>query len=100
MKDIADPRGQHKVLAKRQRSLLIAHEASPSGTGKSHLVEALAQRAIEKDVRVAWFTLEALTAAIAGAKADGSVARTCRRDLIAVDDISMLTAGQDAAETF
>jgi len=39
-------------------------------------------------------TLETLTAAIAGAKADGSVARTvdriCRSDLVVVDDIGML----------
>jgi putative protein kinase ArgK-like GTPase of G3E family len=34
--------------------------ASPSGTGKSHLVEALTHAAIEKDLRVAWFTLETL----------------------------------------
>ena len=34
--------------------------AGPSGTGKSHLVEALAHAAIEKDLRVAWFTLETL----------------------------------------
>ena len=75
-----------------------------SGTGKSHLVEALAHAAIEKDLRVAWFTLETLTAAIGRAKADGSVARTvtriCRSDLIVVDDIGMLPAGQDAAEAF
>ena len=75
-----------------------------SGTGKSHLVEALAHAAIEKDLRVAWFTLETLTAAIGKAKADGSVARTvtriCRSDLIVVDDIGMLPAGQDAAEAF
>jgi DNA replication protein DnaC len=60
--------------------------AGPSGTGKSHLVEALAH------------------AAIARAKADGSIARTvtriCRSDLIVVDDIGMLPAGQDAAEAF
>ncbi|HEY1324446.1 MAG TPA: hypothetical protein VGF32_29575 [Streptosporangiaceae bacterium] len=42
-----------------------------SGTGKSHLVEALAHAAIEKDLRVAWLTLETLTAAIGRAKADG-----------------------------
>jgi len=70
------------------------------GTGKSHLAEAVAHAAIEKDLRVAWFTLETLTAAIAGAKADGSVARTvdriCRSDLVVVDDIGMLPAGQDA----
>ena len=63
--------------------------AGPSGTGKSHFVEALAHAAIEKDLKVAWFTLESLAAAIARAKADGSVARTvtriCRSDLIVVD---------------
>jgi DNA replication protein DnaC len=78
--------------------------AGPSGTGKSHFVEALAHNAIETDLRVAWFTLETLTTAIGRAKADGSVARTvariCRQDLIVVDDIGMLPVGQDAAEAF
>jgi DNA replication protein DnaC len=78
--------------------------AGPSGTGKSHFAEALAHAAIEADLRVAWFTLESLTATIAKAKADGSIARTvarvCRCDLIVVDDIGMLPAGQDAAEAF
>jgi DNA replication protein DnaC len=78
--------------------------AGPSGTGKSHFVEALAHAAIEKDLRVAWFTLETLTATIGRAKADASIARTvariCRADLIVVDDIGMLPAGQDAAEAF
>jgi DNA replication protein DnaC len=63
--------------------------AGPSGTGKSHFVEALAHTAIEADLRVAWFTLETLAATIGRAKADGSVARTvtriCRVDLIVVD---------------
>jgi DNA replication protein DnaC len=78
--------------------------AGPSGTGKSHFVEALAHQAIDQDLRVAWFTLETLTATIGRAKADGSVARTvariCRADLIVVDDIGMLPAGADAAEAF
>jgi DNA replication protein DnaC len=78
--------------------------AGPSGTGKSHFVEALAHTAIEADLRVAWFTLETLAGTIARAKADGSVARTvtriCRVDLIVVDDIGMLPVGQDAAEAF
>src|SRR6476659_7724515 len=43
-----------------------------SGTGKSHFVEALAHAAIEADLRVAWFTLESLTATIGKAKVDGS----------------------------
>jgi len=72
--------------------------------GKSHFVEALAHNAIEHDLRVAWFTLETLTTTIGRAKADGSTARTvariCRSDLIVVDDIGMLPAGQDAAEAF
>jgi DNA replication protein DnaC len=78
--------------------------AGPSGTGKSHFVEALAHMAIEQDLRVAWFTLESLTTTIGKAKADATVARTvariCRCDLIVVDDIGMLPAGQDAAEAF
>lgn len=78
--------------------------AGPSGTGKSHFVEALAHQAIDHDLRVAWFTLETLTTAVTRAKADGSVARTvariCRADLIVVDDIGMLPAGADAAEAF
>jgi DNA replication protein DnaC len=78
--------------------------SGPSGTGKSHFVEALAHTAIEADLRVAWYTLETLVTAIGRAKADGSVARTvariCRADLIVVDDIGMLPAGQDAAEAF
>ena len=78
--------------------------AGPSGTGKSHFVEALAHAAIEADLRVAWFTLETLTTTIGRAKADASIARTvariCRADLIVVDDIGMLPAGQDAAEAF
>ena len=74
----------------------------PSGTGKTHLVEALAHTAIDTGRRVAWFTLESLTATIGRAAADGSTTRTItkitRADLIVVDDIGMLPAGQAAAE--
>jgi DNA replication protein DnaC len=83
---------------------MLQSVAITSGTGKSHFAEALAHAAIDKDLRVAWFTLETLTATIGKAKADASIARTvariCRSDLIAVDDIGMLPAGQDAAEAF
>lgn len=78
--------------------------AGPSGTGKSHFVEALAHAVIDAGMRVAWFTLESLTATIGRAKVDASIARTvariCRAELIVVDDIGMLPAGQDAAEAF
>jgi DNA replication protein DnaC len=74
----------------------------PSGTGKSHLIEALAHAAIDTGRRVAWFTLESLTATIGRASADGSTTKTItkitRADLIVVDDIGMLPAGQAAAE--
>jgi DNA replication protein DnaC len=53
---------------------------------------------------VAWFTLETLTQTVNRAKADGSVARAvariCSVDVIVVDDIGMLPAGQEAAEAF
>jgi DNA replication protein DnaC len=74
----------------------------PSGTGKTHLVEALAHAAIDTGRRVAWFTLESLTTALGRAAADGSASRAItkitRADLIVVDDIGMLPAGQAAAE--
>jgi DNA replication protein DnaC len=85
----------------RHENLAIA---GPSGTGKSHFVEALAHAAIENDLKVAWFTLETLTQTVTKAKVDATiartVARTCRNDLIVIDDIGMLPAGQDAAEAF
>lgn len=78
--------------------------SGPSGTGKSHFVEALAHSAINADLRVSWFTLESLTATIGRARVDASiakvVARICRSDLIVIDDIGSLPAGQDAAEAF
>ena len=78
--------------------------AGPSGTGKTHFVEALAHGAINAGMRVSWFTLETLTAAIGRAVVDGSVARTVQRitraDLVVIDDIGMLPAGQAAGEAF
>jgi DNA replication protein DnaC len=76
----------------------------PSGTGKTHWVEALAHAAIDHDHTVAWFTLETLTTTIGKAKIDGSIARTvakiCRADLIVIDDIGMLPVSGEAAEAF
>ena len=76
----------------------------PSGTGKSHFVEALAHAIIDAGMRVSWFTLESLTLTIGRAKVDASinraVARICRSELIVIDDIGQLPAGQDAAEAF
>jgi DNA replication protein DnaC len=78
--------------------------AGPSGTGKSHFVEAIADKVIDAGMRVAWFTLESLTATVGRAAVDGTVTRTIQRitraDLIVVDDIGMLPAGQAAGEAF
>lgn len=76
--------------------------SGPSGTGKSHFVEAIGHAAIDSGLKVSWFTLETLTQTIARSKVDASttkvVQRICRSDLIVVDDIGMLPAGQAEAE--
>ena len=74
----------------------------PSGTGKSHFAEAIAHAAIDRDLRVSWFSLETLTATIARSRIDAStgkvVERIVRSELIVVDDIGLLPAGADEAE--
>jgi DNA replication protein DnaC len=61
----------------------------PSGTGKSHFIEALGHAVIDAGMRVAWFSLESLTATLARAKVDASVtkvvARICRAELVVID---------------
>ncbi|QGH68686.1 IS21-like element helper ATPase IstB [Pseudactinotalea sp. HY158] len=78
--------------------------SGPSGTGKTHFVEALAHKAIDEGMPVAWFTLESLTTAISRATVDGSIskvlAKITRAELVVIDDIGMLPAGQAAAEAF
>jgi DNA replication protein DnaC len=58
-------------------------------TTVSHFVEALAHAAIDAGMRVSWFTFESLTATLGRAK-----------EVIVVDDIGQLPAGQEAAEAF
>lgn len=74
----------------------------PSGTGKSHFAEAIAHAAIDRDLRVSWFTLEVLTATIARSRIDATpgkvVERIVRSELVVVDDIGLLPAGADEAE--
>lgn len=78
--------------------------SGPSGTGKTHFVEALAHKVIDEGMRVSWFTLESLTAAIGRAAVDWTVSKVLvkitRAELIVVDDIGMLPSGQAAAEAF
>ena len=83
----------------RRENLVVC---GPSGTGKTFLLEALGQHAIEQGLRVAWFTLEDLGGLLRRHRADDTVtraiARILRADLVVVDDIGLLPVSQDAAE--
>ena len=83
----------------RRENLVVC---GPSGTGKTFLLEALGQAAVETGKHVAWFTLEQLGVLIRAHRADDSVtkaiSRILRADLVVVDDIGLLPVGPDAAE--
>ena len=83
----------------RHENLVVC---GPSGTGKTFLLEALGQAAVQAGRHVAWFTLEQLGVLIRRHRADDSVTkaigRILRADLVVVDDIGLLPAGPDAAE--
>jgi DNA replication protein DnaC len=74
----------------------------PSGTGKSHFVEALGHHAIDHGKTVAFHTLETLAALIARHRADDSagkaISKLIRADLIVIDDIGLLPVSPEAAE--
>jgi DNA replication protein DnaC len=99
------------IPAATQRSLrslewVDRHEnvvvAGPSGTGKSHLCEALGHAAVTAGRRVVWFSVEDLGALVRRHRVDDSVAKAftpiLRADLVLVDDIGMLPLSADAAE--
>ena len=83
----------------RRENLVVC---GPSGTGKTFLLEALGQHAVEAGLHVAWFSLEQLGALVRRHRADDTVTkaigRILRADLIEVDDIGLLSVGADAAE--
>ena len=66
----------------------------PSGTGKSHFVEALGHLAIDKGKTVAWHTLETLAQLLRRHRADDSVnkaiGKLIRADLVVIDDVGLL----------
>ncbi len=83
----------------RRENLVVC---GPSGTGKTFLLEALGQQAVEAGLKVAWFTLEDLGVLLRRHRADDTVtkaiARVLRADLVIVDDIGLLPVAADAAE--
>jgi DNA replication protein DnaC len=74
----------------------------PSGTGKSHFIEALGHLAIDKGRTVAWHTLETLAALLRRHRADDSVnkaiGKLIRSDLVVIDDVGLLPVSADAGE--
>jgi DNA replication protein DnaC len=83
----------------RRENLVVC---GPSGTGKTFLLEALGQQAVQAGLHVAWFTLEALGVLVRRHRADDTVTlaitRILRADIVVVDDIGLLAVGTDAAE--
>ncbi len=78
--------------------------AGPSGTGKSHFLEALGHHAIDHGLKVTWLTLDSLGALTRRHRVDDSItkaiSRLLRVDLVVVDDIGLLPVPLDAAEAF
>ncbi|MDA8342190.1 MAG: IS21-like element helper ATPase IstB [Actinomycetota bacterium] len=76
--------------------------AGPSGTGKSHLTEALGHAAINAGLRVVWFSVEDLGALVRRHRVDDTIAKAftpiLRSELVIVDDIGLLPLSADAAE--
>jgi DNA replication protein DnaC len=74
----------------------------PSGTGKSHFIEALGHQAIDQGKTVTWHTLETLAALFRRHRVDDSVSKAIskliRSDLILIDDVGLLPISLDAAE--
>ncbi len=74
----------------------------PSGTGKSHLIEALGHQAIDKGRTVAWHTPETLAQLLRRHRVDDSInkaiSKLIRVDLVVVDDVGLLPISADAAE--
>jgi len=74
----------------------------PSGTGKSHFLEALGQAAIDAGHKVSWFSLENLGALVRRHGADDTAAKAIRKimraDIIVIDDIGLLPVTTDTAE--
>lgn len=83
----------------RDENLVVC---GPSGTGKSHLCEALGQAAIDAGYTVRWFSIEDLGTLVRSHRVDDTIAKAftpiLRADLIAVDDIGLLPISADAAE--
>ena len=86
-------------FVKRAENLLVC---GPTGTGKSHLVNALAFEALKRDYSVLFRPLPRLLADLHAARADGSFqrrfARLCAVDLLVLDDFGLRPLSMQAVE--
>jgi len=83
----------------RHENLVVC---GPSGTGKTHFLEALGQAAVDNGHKVSWFSLEQLGQLVHRHGADDTVAKAIRKimraDVIVIDDIGLLPVSTDTAE--
>jgi len=83
----------------RSENLVVA---GPSGTGKSHLLEALGHAAVDAQMSVAWFSVEDLGGVVRRHRVDDTVSKAFASlasvTLVVVDDIGLLPISSDAAE--
>ena len=74
----------------------------PSGTGKTHFLEALGQACVDAGHKVSWFSLEDLGVLVRRHGADDTTGRAIKRimraDVIVIDDIGLLPVTTDTAE--
>lgn len=83
----------------RHENLVIC---GPSGTGKTHFLEALGHTAVDAGHHVSWFSLEHLGALVRRHRADDTTSRAIKRilraDVIVIDDIGLLPVAGETAE--
>ena len=83
----------------RHENLVVC---GPSGTGKTHFLEALGQACVDAGHKVSWFSLEHLGALVRRHGADDTTGRAIKRimraDVVIIDDIGLLPVTTDTAE--
>ncbi len=83
----------------RSENLVVC---GPSGTGKTHFLEALGQACVDAGHKVSWFSLEHLGALVRRHGADDTTGRAIKRimraDVIIIDDIGLLPVTTETAE--
>jgi len=83
----------------RSENLVVC---GPSGTGKTHFLEALGQTCVDAGHKVTWFSLEDLGGLIRRHRADDTatkaITKIIRADVIVIDDIGLLPVTTDTAE--